>query len=149
MANEPIHEMVRRSAERWGGHLAVDAPDHQVTYRQLVERAGGVAAALRASGAEPGSLVAILAGRVGDVIAAMLGTLEAGCAFVPLDLSFPVATLPAMIAEVAPHRWLVGPEQADSLAELERLHGFAATVLALGEIGNGAPAASPAVVVPP
>ena len=39
MAHEPIHEMVRLSAERFGDHPAVDAADHRMTYRQLVDRA--------------------------------------------------------------------------------------------------------------
>ncbi len=140
MAHEPIHEMVRRSAERFGDHLAVDAADHRLTYRQLVDRAGELAARLRQSGAAPGSLVAIVADRVGDVIAAMLGTLEAGCAFVPLDFGFPVATLPAVIAEVEPRFWLVGPEHEEALAELRRTLGFEVTVLPLAPLdtrGNG------------
>jgi amino acid adenylation domain-containing protein len=137
MVNEPIHEMVRRSAGRWGDRPAIEAADHRLTYRQLADRAGELAAALRQSGAAPGSLVAIVADRVGDVIAAMLGTLEAGCAFVPLDLGFPVATLPAVIAEVEPRFWLVGPEHAGAVAELRRTLAFAATVLPLGESGGG------------
>jgi amino acid adenylation domain-containing protein len=154
MANEPIHEMVRRSAERFGDHLAVDAADHRMTYRQLVDRAGELAAALRRSGAAPGSLVAIVADRVGDVIAAMLGTLEAGCAFVPLDFGFPVATLPAVIAEVEPRFWLVGPEHEDAFRELRRTFGFEVTVLPLAPLdtrGDGVvPAgAATAAIVPP
>jgi non-ribosomal peptide synthetase component F len=156
MVHDPIHAIVRRSAERWGSHLAVDAADHQLTYRQLVDRADELAAVLHERGAEPGSVVAILADRVGDVIAAMLATLEAGCAFMPLDVSFPVATLPAVIAEVEPRYWLVGPEHVEAVADLQRRHVFTPTVLSLGGIGEGAPVSSvspispisPAVVAP-
>ena len=121
MTHEPMQEIFRRAAERWGGHLAVDSADEQVTYRQLAERAGRAAAALHDGGAEPGSLVAILAGRTADVIAGMLGALEAGCAFVPLDPGFPVATLPALLAEVQPRWWLAGAEHVDALAELRQI----------------------------
>ena len=137
MANEPIHEMVRRAAERWADHTAVEAADHRLTYRQLVDRAGELAASLRRHGAAPGSLVAIVGDRVGDVIAAMLGTLEAGCAFVPLDFGFPIATLPAVIAEVEPRFWLVGAEHADAVAELRRTLAFDVTVLPLGARDGG------------
>jgi amino acid adenylation domain-containing protein len=153
MVHDPIHAIVRRSAERWGSHLAVDAADHQLTYRQLVDRADELAAVLHERGAEPGSVVAILADRVGDVIAAMLATLEAGCAFMPLDVSFPVATLPAVIAEVEPRFWLVGPEYVEAVADLQRRHVFTPTVLSLGGIGECAPVSSvspisPTVVAP-
>jgi amino acid adenylation domain-containing protein len=112
MEHEPIHEMFHRAAGRFGDHTAVEWGEHRVTYRQLAAQALELARALRTAGAAPGSLVAVLATRTADVIAAMLATLEAGCAFVPLDVASPATTVPSILAEVQPRVWLVEREQA-------------------------------------
>ena len=153
MAHDPIHRIIRRTAASRGDQLAVDAADHRLTYRELIDRVDALAATLTAQGAAPGALVAILADRIGEVIASMLATLEVGGAFVPLDTGFPIATLPAVIAEVAPRVWLAGPEHAGTAAEIVRAQGLATTVLALDEIGapgsqGGGPVATPTPVDP-
>jgi amino acid adenylation domain-containing protein len=137
----PVQEMFRQAAERFGNRPAIEwAADHQVTqatcqvsYRQLESQAARLARDLREAGAERGSLVAILAHRTADVIAAMLAVLDAGCAFVPIDLQFPAATLPSVVAEARPRVWLVGEGQVETLEGLQREHGFSATVLPIAE----------------
>ncbi len=120
MTHEPIHRMFRHATGRFADRTAIAWGEQGVTYQQLAGRVGRVAAALRGAGAEPGSIVAILAESTADVIAAMLGVLEAGCAYMPLDLRFPPATLPAIVDEVRPRCWLIGPGMAELV---ERLRG--------------------------
>jgi amino acid adenylation domain-containing protein len=149
MTHVPIQEIVRRAAERFGSCLAIDGPGMQVTYRQLAARADRLAAALRASGAAPGTLVAVLTDRTDEVITAMLATLQAGCAFVPLDPASPVATLPAVLAEVRPAWWLAGTGQLATVAELRQAHGVAEHVLPLADAGEGGEAADRAAPAAP
>jgi amino acid adenylation domain-containing protein len=129
----PVHEMFRLSAERFADRAAIEWEGHRVSYRQLESQAARLAQRLRDAGAERGSLVAIVASRTADVIAAMLAVLHAGCAFVPIDLRFPAATLPSVVAEAGPRLWLVGEGEAGALEQLQREHGFAATVLTIEE----------------
>ncbi|HSF40225.1 MAG TPA: non-ribosomal peptide synthetase [Thermoanaerobaculia bacterium] len=129
----PVQEMFRQAAERFGDRPAIEWEGHQVSYRQLESQAARLAQDLREAGSEKGSLVAILASRTADVVAAMLAVLDTGCAFVPIDLQFPAATLPSVVAEARPRLWLVGEEQVETLEGLQRELGFHATVLPIAE----------------
>ncbi|MBX2857520.1 MAG: amino acid adenylation domain-containing protein [Cellvibrionaceae bacterium] len=60
-----------------------------ITYKQLMKRANAVAAELSNRGVEPGSLVGVCMLRSWDLIAALLGAMQAGCAYVPLDPAYP------------------------------------------------------------
>lgn len=129
----PVQEMFRQAAERFKDRPAIEWEGHQVSYRRLESQAARLVLNLRGAGAERGSLVAILANRTADVIAAMLAVLDTGCAFVPIDLQFPAATLPSVVAEARPRFWLVSEGQVETLEGLQREHGFSATVLPIAE----------------
>ncbi|WP_237715982.1 non-ribosomal peptide synthetase [Rubrivivax gelatinosus] len=64
---------------------AVAAADRTFTYAQLWAAAGRVAAALRQAGAGAGAWVAVVMERGADLLAAQLGVMRAGAAFVPVD----------------------------------------------------------------
>ncbi|GAA2356923.1 hypothetical protein GCM10010432_09390 [Catellatospora methionotrophica] len=78
-----------RPAVRWRGR--------SVTYGQLWEQAGRVAAALRGHGVRPGDTVGICARRSADLVAGVLGILRAGCAYLPLDPAYPADRLRYML----------------------------------------------------
>jgi amino acid adenylation domain-containing protein/non-ribosomal peptide synthase protein (TIGR01720 family) len=65
--------------------VAVEMGNERLTYGELRQRAGRFARRLLALGARPGERVAVLAERSPDLIAALLGILEAGGAYLPLD----------------------------------------------------------------
>src|SRR4028118_532209 len=92
---EAIHQIFQQTAERCAERVAIDTAGRTITYRELRERAAGLPTALLASGAQRGSLIALLASRTEDAVAAMIGVLQAGCAFVPLDRRFLAVRLEA------------------------------------------------------
>ncbi len=67
-----------------------------LSYRELHRRAGALAGWLRARDIGSGSLVALLADRGLDFLTAVLGVLEAGAAYLPLDPLHP----PSRLAQV-------------------------------------------------
>ncbi|MEU4569115.1 MupA/Atu3671 family FMN-dependent luciferase-like monooxygenase [Micromonospora sp. NPDC023956] len=71
----------------------VVGPDGRLTGPQLCRRAEVVTEALRAAGVGPGDLVGIHLPRGADAVAAMLGALRAGAAYVPLAPEQPTARL--------------------------------------------------------
>ena len=81
---------------------AVSDADGTLSYAELVGRAAALAAVLTQRGAGPGSLVAIAVSRSAALPVALLGTLMAGAAFVPLDLAHPPARLAAILDDAAP-----------------------------------------------
>jgi nonribosomal peptide synthetase DhbF len=83
---------------------APDAPavlDGAVTwsYRDLDERANAVAGALDRAGVAPGGLVGVTATRDASTVAAIMGVLKHGSAYVPLDPAYPAERLRFIAAD--------------------------------------------------
>ena len=85
--------LIRRQAERDGSATAIVDGEERVSYEDLLRRSRAVAGALRARGVEPGDRVAVLVPRSAAAVAAFLGILEAGAAYVPLDPVHPEARI--------------------------------------------------------
>jgi len=88
---ETIHGLFADQASRTPDAVAVVHGDGEWTYRELAERAGCVASRLLRLGLAPETRVAVLGERSPDLIAALLGILQAGCAYLPLDPEHPAA----------------------------------------------------------
>ncbi len=73
--------------------VAVAENDEELTYGELSSRAGSLAHRLRALGAGPGDVVAVLLERSGSLVVAQLAALKAGAAYLPLDPSHPADRL--------------------------------------------------------
>ncbi|MER5454709.1 amino acid adenylation domain-containing protein [Micromonospora sp. NPDC002389] len=90
VAAQTLHGGFLAQARRTPDSDAVVTSAGTVTYRELRARAGAVAAALRAAGRGPGDLVAVVADRGVGQIAALLGVLMTGAAYVPVAPSWPL-----------------------------------------------------------
>ncbi|MBP2473363.1 amino acid adenylation domain-containing protein [Crossiella equi] len=109
-----LHEAVLASlAEGDADRAVIRGSGAKLTVAELVERSGAVAAALVAHGVKPGELVGVAAARRPEAVAALLGVLRAGAAYVPLDPSQPEDRL-ATVIEDAGARVVV--TAADSVA---------------------------------
>jgi len=91
VSSQCIHDVIRAQTERTPNSVAVQVGDEALTYRQLDDRAEVMAARLRAAGAGPGTVVAVLLDRKPDLVAALLGILKSGAAFLALDPRQPAA----------------------------------------------------------
>lgn len=78
--------------------VAVEAGDGRLTFAQLNDRAGIICDQLQACGVREGHSVAVLRDRSGETVAAVLGILKAGAAYVPMDPHQPPARLQSMMA---------------------------------------------------
>jgi len=87
VAEMPDAVAIRQDGEAW-------------SYADLARRSDTIAARLVSEGVAPGDLVGLSLNRSPWMIAAMLGVLKSGAAYLPLDPGFPPARL-AMIAEDA------------------------------------------------
>ncbi|WIM94417.1 non-ribosomal peptide synthetase [Actinoplanes oblitus] len=104
--------------------LAVVDGGHSLTYRELDERADRLATLLRRRGAGAESRVGIVLERGHEMITAILATLKAGAAYVPISVAYP-ADRQRTIAAEAEVSVLVTPElieqAADPALTVERL----------------------------
>lgn len=74
-----------RAARRWPDHIAIDAPDGAVRYRELARSVAALAAAYQAIDSSPQSRVAICAGNSRAHLVALLAALASGKIWVPLN----------------------------------------------------------------
>lgn len=81
--------------------VAIVDGDTILTYRALAERAAAIAAELAAAGVTAGELVGIHADRSWQMIAAMLGALQVGAAYLPLDPGLPAGRIAYMVRDGA------------------------------------------------
>lgn len=80
---------------------AVIQGEQTLTYAQLQSQAERIAAALQARGAGEGTLVALHLQRTPAMLAAVLGVLRSGAAYLPLDPEFPAERLAFMLEDSA------------------------------------------------
>lgn len=94
VAPRPLHEtFFTRATIAPGDTALVTTAGEEVTYGALADRALRTAAALVDAGVRPGDLVAVTLPKGPEQIAAVLGVLAAGAAYVPLSLEQPAARL--------------------------------------------------------
>ena len=87
--NKTCLDLFGRWVEESPDHTAVISGDVQLTYAQLNQKADCIAHALHQEGVGKEELVALCMDRSPDAIAAIIGILKAGAAFVPIDPSVP------------------------------------------------------------
>lgn len=97
-----VCDAIRQAAADNPDEIALEGTDGGQTYRVMMQRADAVAAALAQRDVGPGALVGICMSRSGALVNAMLGVLETGAAYLPLDLSHPPARLTQILADATP-----------------------------------------------
>ncbi|MFG2220836.1 MULTISPECIES: AMP-binding protein [unclassified Streptomyces] len=104
--------LLERFAEQVAAHPRAVALRHtgtDVSYRELDEWSGRLAARLTAKGTGPGSLVALAAQRGPAAVAGVLAVLKTGAAYLGLDPAIPVRRQRRMVEETGPHCVLAEP----------------------------------------
>lgn len=102
-----IPEVFDLIAARTPDRIAVACADRLITYGQLAMWSDTIAANLRQRGVRPGSIVGLFIPRSAEAIAAILGVLKAGAAYLPFDLSYPANLLRYIYEDSAPSLMLV------------------------------------------
>lgn len=128
--NATLPQLFRDQAVRTPNGIALDAGDESWNYTRLLTSVEEIATALRTAGVVAGDRVAVLADRGAPLVAALLGVLEAGGCYVPLDPHLPADRLTYM-AEDSGVRLLLTQESVRS----EWLPGL--PVLRLDELAAG------------
>ncbi|QGZ37684.1 natural product biosynthesis luciferase-like monooxygenase protein [Pseudoduganella flava] len=88
-AGASIHRLIAATAAAQPDAIALSFGATDVSYRELLLRAGGLAQALRARGIGTEARVGVFGDRSPELVIGMLGILLAGAAYVPLDPQYP------------------------------------------------------------
>ncbi|MGW0948245.1 amino acid adenylation domain-containing protein [Streptomyces sp. NPDC002623] len=94
-----IVEMFREQARTRPDAVAVVDEHRSLTYRQAAVLSGQLAHRLIEHGLTAEQVVGISLGRSADMVIGLLGVLQAGCAFVPLDPQWPAARRAVVIED--------------------------------------------------
>ncbi len=94
-----LADLVEAQVARSPTAVAVVGADHSLTYADLDARANRLAHHLQALGVGPEVTVATCLRRSPEMAVALLGVLKAGGACVPLDPTYPIERLAAMLAD--------------------------------------------------
>ncbi|MEU6903917.1 amino acid adenylation domain-containing protein [Streptomyces coeruleorubidus] len=115
-----VHELFAEQAARTPDAVALVAGTESVTYARLDERTRALAARLRATGVGPGRLVAVYLERSADLVVALLATLRAGGAYIPLDPDYPRERIAHILDDAAPAVLLTHTALRARSADLDR-----------------------------
>ena len=99
--DQTVHELVEAQAAQTPESVAVEADGGQLRYGELDRRANQLAHHLRSLGVRSGDRVGICLARSTSLVAAVLGVLKSGAAYVPLDPSYPMERLAFMADDAA------------------------------------------------
>ncbi len=99
---QALHEPFLAQAGRTPEATAVAAGDEHWSYGHLRRQAAALARGLHELGLEPEERVAVCLARGPRLVAALLGILEAGGAYLPLDPAYPAARLELTLSDAAP-----------------------------------------------
>ncbi|MCP5055030.1 MAG: AMP-binding protein, partial [bacterium] len=107
--DKALHRLIEEQAEKTPDTIAVVGPgcvkedmeriDIQLSYRRLNQRAGQIAAILIKKGVREGSIIGIMMKRSVDMVAAMVGILKTGAAYLPIDPAYPQDRIDYMLKD--------------------------------------------------
>ncbi|MEU7584235.1 amino acid adenylation domain-containing protein [Streptomyces sp. NPDC041068] len=98
----PLPTLFEAQAARTPDAEAVVCAGASLTYRELDERANRLAHQLIALGAGPERFVALALPKSAELVVALLATVKAGAAYVPMDPAYPAERLALMLAGTDP-----------------------------------------------
>lgn len=89
ISEEMLHTLFAAQVAQRSQQVAVVSSNRTLTYHQLYRRANQVARKLRQMGACPNTLVAVVMEKGWEQIVAVLGVLQSGAAYLPIDPGLP------------------------------------------------------------
>jgi len=112
-----LHHLFEAQVTRHPEALAVKLGEEQLTYAELDARANQLAYHLRELGVGPERIVAICLERSVGMAVAILGTLKAGGAYLPLDTALPAQRLRVLLDEARPQALIASKRTVPLIGE--------------------------------
>lgn len=123
-----VHEMVEQAALRHPEAIALRTAAGELTYRELITRVDRFSHALRDKGIGLDDVVGLHMEHGADTVVAMLASLKAGAAYLPLDPGYPPERIAFMVRDSKAAAVITDRQLGD------RPSNLAAPVLMLGQL---------------
>ncbi|MEZ5726711.1 MAG: amino acid adenylation domain-containing protein [Burkholderiaceae bacterium] len=114
-ADETLAALFDAQVKRAPDALAIVDGGCSLTYAELDAQANRLAHWLREQDARPGATVAVGLERGVKMLVAILASVKAGAAYLPLDIRYPVARLHAMLTDALPVALITDGPTADAM----------------------------------
>jgi len=138
-----LHEVFERRAAEMPDETALVAGERTVRYRELDRWADSIAGELVRRGTRPGDLVGLLLERSPEAVAALLGILKAGAAFVVFNPTHPAGRIASLLEDAHPRAVLTGERWRHLLPESQTAVDVATIDPETSRGAPGLPAAGP------
>jgi amino acid adenylation domain-containing protein len=146
-----LHQILEDAVRQRPDHVAVEDPERemQISYGELDALSDELRDALVRSGVRPGDRVGIYARKSIGTVAAALGALKAGAAYVPVDPGAPVARCAYILADCSVRAVVAAPALVEGLRkecrgrELPALEALPGVATELKLVGGPRPEAGP------
>ncbi len=119
-----LHTPFLKQGEEEPGRLAVVSGETRLTYGEVLQKSRRVCAALQAKGIQPNDLVAVIIEKGWRQVIAVLGVLQAGGAYVPIDPRLPPERIRYLLTHTEARMALMEPARelpSDCPASVEPL----------------------------
>jgi len=110
LENETLQQAIAQQAARTPDALALMDVDHRLSYGEMQRQAALLADRLIEAGVMPGDIVAVALPRSVRLSIALTAILQAGAAYLPLDIGYPDERLAYMVEDARP--WVLITESA-------------------------------------
>ncbi|KAL6862651.1 putative secondary metabolism biosynthetic enzyme [Amphichorda felina] len=117
--NFTLCQILQITRERHSNKPAVIYGDSEVNYGILHDLADRVACLLRKKGVKPGDLVGVALERSADLVSVLIGVLNTGAAYVPIDPGLPSERIQYMLEDARPKVVIVTTTTLHSVAAWE------------------------------
>ncbi|MGL4346221.1 MAG: amino acid adenylation domain-containing protein [Cellulosilyticaceae bacterium] len=114
--DQTLVDLFSAQVERVPNHIAVQDETSHLTYEALDKYSDAIAYEISASQLQRGDLVAVILPRNTKTIAAIMGILKSGCAYLPIDTDYPQERIAYILEDSGAKMVLT---DASSLADLE------------------------------
>jgi amino acid adenylation domain-containing protein len=139
----PLHGYLERSARVHADEVAVEeVGGGSIRYRDLARLAGRVRDRLRRLGVQPGDRVGVYLHKSIDSVASLLGILQTGAAYVPVDPGAPARRNAYIMNDCSVRVAILEEDVAGPFAEEIGRLGPMPALLRLAGVGGGAPLAA-------
>jgi amino acid adenylation domain-containing protein len=133
-----LQDFLGRQAHRRPDAVAVVGDEERLTYEELDARTGRLATMLRGAGCRLGDRVGILIEKSPAAIAGILAALKVRCAYVPLDVTSPVARLSRIVGSADLRVLLVNDGTPAGLLDALAEAGAVGPDVAIGSLSRAA-----------
>ncbi len=114
---ETVWHLIERQMQHHPSRKAIVDGNATIDFNQLLIRSNAIAGELEARGVLPGSLVGVCMNRSWELVAALIGVMRAGCAYVPLDPAYPRDRVRYMLEHSGAVAAIVDGDTSENLCE--------------------------------